>query len=420
MQHILFVCTNNAGRSQITEALFRQAYGDDFTVSSAGVDPWPEIHPVGRAMMNRLGYSMEGHVPKHVDTIDFNTVDIVVTLGDPAEQGTRELRQGCRHIHWPLADPARADGTARSEAVFEETHGWIEAQISKLIKQLSIRTPIRDAHWLLGTCTCVFRSQPGGFQPHQHIPLLSRHGFRSIELTCYFEGRDFDNTCQAKRDDLRRICSEHGIAINSIHPPETLDLLDDLPEKREHSLAQLAQFIDSTMDLQAVTYPIHLWSHTQSLNDIQGRIEEVTEALEHLCRTRNVQICLETLRSNVSAINNSDLLAILHDTTLALTLDTGHAQISGDLLETLDNSRHILGSLHLHENDGIDDLHRPPNGTHIPWPEFAQSLHRAEYYGPITYEVECDHGEEISTTLHSIVQHYQEHFVPLLSMPSGE
>ena len=46
---VLFVCTGDAGRSQIAQNLFEQVAGKKVTVLSAGVNPWPDLHPVARS-----------------------------------------------------------------------------------------------------------------------------------------------------------------------------------------------------------------------------------------------------------------------------------------------------------------------------------------------------------------------------------
>ncbi|MFC1525780.1 low molecular weight phosphatase family protein [Candidatus Latescibacterota bacterium] len=63
---VLFVCTGNAGRSQMAEATFRHRVGERVRLVSAGVDPWPDLHPMARRLMEERGLDLAGHYPKSV------------------------------------------------------------------------------------------------------------------------------------------------------------------------------------------------------------------------------------------------------------------------------------------------------------------------------------------------------------------
>ena len=118
---ILFICTGNAGRSQMAEAMFRNRYGDKYNVISAGVEPWTSLHPMAMKLMEEDGISLEGHFPKHVRPFLEEDIDVAVTIGDRAEAETGAFRPGTLRLHWPITDPADADGTADSEHVFRRT-----------------------------------------------------------------------------------------------------------------------------------------------------------------------------------------------------------------------------------------------------------------------------------------------------------
>ena len=120
-QKILFICTGNAGRSQMAEAMFRRRHGDKFEVLSAGVEPWQKLHPMAVKLMSEDGISMKGHCPKHVKQYMDDEIDIAVTIGDRAEAETGKFRDRTTRVHWDIKDPADADGTPDSEKVFRHT-----------------------------------------------------------------------------------------------------------------------------------------------------------------------------------------------------------------------------------------------------------------------------------------------------------
>jgi ArsR family transcriptional regulator, arsenate/arsenite/antimonite-responsive transcriptional repressor / arsenate reductase (thioredoxin) len=131
---ILFVCTGNAGRSQIAQALFSRMAGADAAVLSAGVDPWPHLHPVAVRLLRERGIDTTDLHPKHVKSFANTPMDWVVTLGDRARAETPRMGGNPTRLHWDIADPADADGTGREEAVFRQTMAAIEERLSRLLE----------------------------------------------------------------------------------------------------------------------------------------------------------------------------------------------------------------------------------------------------------------------------------------------
>lgn len=128
---VLFVCTGNAGRSQMAEALSKSLYGGKIEASSAGVDPWPDLHPMARKLMAERGDMLVGHFAKHVNTFRDTVFDMVITIGDRALNECPDL-QGTS-IHWAIDDPADADGTPDSETVFRAALKKIEKNLASLL-----------------------------------------------------------------------------------------------------------------------------------------------------------------------------------------------------------------------------------------------------------------------------------------------
>ena len=63
-ENILFVCVENAGRSQMAEAFFRKFAPKRFNVSSAGTTPSSQLHPLVIQVMNEIGINMVSQQPK--------------------------------------------------------------------------------------------------------------------------------------------------------------------------------------------------------------------------------------------------------------------------------------------------------------------------------------------------------------------
>ena len=81
MANALFVCLHNAGRSQMSQALFERAVEGRHGARSAGTTPGDRVHPEVIEVMNELGIDLSERVPKLLTTEDANWADAVVTMG---------------------------------------------------------------------------------------------------------------------------------------------------------------------------------------------------------------------------------------------------------------------------------------------------------------------------------------------------
>jgi arsenate reductase (thioredoxin) len=124
----LFVCLHNAGRSQMSEALFARAAGGRHEARSAGTTPADRVHPEVIAVMDELGIDLSGRRPRKLSREDAEWGDVVVTMGCGDEC---PYIPGKRYLDWNLADPK---GQA-VEAV-RATRDEIERRVRALVEEL--------------------------------------------------------------------------------------------------------------------------------------------------------------------------------------------------------------------------------------------------------------------------------------------
>lgn len=102
MKKVLFVCVENACRSQLAEAISNSFYGYALEASSAGSRPAEIINPKAISSLLRIGLHIETNQPKNVKTFENNHFDYVVTMG---------CGDKCPHIpgakmfDWQIPDP---------------------------------------------------------------------------------------------------------------------------------------------------------------------------------------------------------------------------------------------------------------------------------------------------------------------------
>ena len=102
MAHVLFVCLHNAGRSQMSAALFERAADGRHAASSAGTTPAERVHPEVVEVMRELGIDLSDRKPQLLTYALAEQADVVVTMGCG---DACPYIPGKRYIDWELADP---------------------------------------------------------------------------------------------------------------------------------------------------------------------------------------------------------------------------------------------------------------------------------------------------------------------------
>jgi arsenate reductase len=125
MAHVLFVCLHNAGRSQMSQALFERAAAGRHSASSAGTTPAERVHPEVVAAMRELGIDLAGRTPKKLTVEAAGQADVVVTMGCGDEC---PYIPGKRYIDWDLRDPK---GLSPAEVTA------IRDEIAELVRELA-------------------------------------------------------------------------------------------------------------------------------------------------------------------------------------------------------------------------------------------------------------------------------------------
>ena len=126
-RHVLFVCTHNAGRSQMAAALLAHLGGPSFVVDSAGTAPADALNPAVVAAMLEVGIDLRDNEPTLLTPEALHEADLVITLGvDSAEL------PGSHYIDWDFPDPAGS----RLEIV-RPIRDAIKARVLALIGELN-------------------------------------------------------------------------------------------------------------------------------------------------------------------------------------------------------------------------------------------------------------------------------------------
>jgi arsenate reductase (thioredoxin) len=131
MPEVLFVCTHNAGRSQMAAVLTAALSGDRVHVRSAGTTPADEINPVVVQAMEEIGLDLSQEFPKPLNDDVVQAADVVVTMGCG---DACEVYPGKRYLDWELGDPA-----GQPLAVVREIRDEIRRRVESLLRELDIQ-----------------------------------------------------------------------------------------------------------------------------------------------------------------------------------------------------------------------------------------------------------------------------------------
>jgi arsenate reductase len=124
----LFVCLHNAGRSQMSQALFDRAAGGRHTALSAGTTPGERVHPEVIEVMRELDIDLSDRVPRALTRALAEQADVVVTMGCGDEC---PYIPGKRYVDWELEDPK-----GRPVEEVRATRDNIDRRVRALVEEL--------------------------------------------------------------------------------------------------------------------------------------------------------------------------------------------------------------------------------------------------------------------------------------------
>lgn len=135
--NILFLCTGNSCRSQIAEG-WAKWYGRPlFEIESAGIETHGK-NPRALAVMKEVGVDISSQESTKVTDDMLAQTDLVVTVCGHADEHCPVLPQGTKKEHWPLEDPAKAQGT--EEEIMEQfraSRDDIKVGVKELLQRLN-------------------------------------------------------------------------------------------------------------------------------------------------------------------------------------------------------------------------------------------------------------------------------------------
>ncbi|KZS73595.1 phosphotyrosine protein phosphatase [Mycobacterium kansasii] len=127
---VLFLCTHNAGRSQMALGFFTHLAGDRAVAWSGGSEPGDDINPAAIQAMAEVGIDITGEFPKPWTDEIVQAADVIVTMGCG---DACPMFPGRRYENWELPDPA-----GQSLEAVRPIRDEVEKRVRRLLDQLDV------------------------------------------------------------------------------------------------------------------------------------------------------------------------------------------------------------------------------------------------------------------------------------------
>lgn len=218
--------------------------------------------------------------------------------------------------------------------------------------------------------------------------------------TALFEKNHFEFETYLK--EQKKATQNAGIEIYQAHgpwrwPPKDASVLD-----REERLEKMIRSIEGAAILGCNKLVIHpLMPYTiEDEEHKKGTYDINLEFMRKLCNAgqkNGVVVCLENmpmLKFSLGSISEIfEFVKIINSDYFKVCLDTGHCTMfemsPGDGVRML--GKEYLYSLHIHDNNGLSDLHNTPFNGVIDWNDFGHALYEIGYQGVISLECQVSH-----------------------------
>jgi len=135
---VFFVCTHNAARSQMGEALLRRHADDRFEISSAGFHP-TAVHPLTHRALSEVGIDSAALRAKPATEFlgKARLKYAIIVCGDEEPNCPRIFPFTLHTLHWPFDDPTKAEGAPEARLQeFRRVRDEIDAQIRTWLRDL--------------------------------------------------------------------------------------------------------------------------------------------------------------------------------------------------------------------------------------------------------------------------------------------
>ena len=226
-------------------------------------------------------------------------------------------------------------------------------------------------------------------------------GFTLLEICSFPDHLPYYNHEAVKRarDEIDKL----GMEAFSFHAPfaDEIDITALDPGKRQHALEALLSACDAAAILGARHIVIHPGPEREGKPPVEELYQRMRNAAEVLstvathCRKLGLLLLMENMLPHLLFGHTSDILYMLgaiKETNVGTCLDTGHANLSGELFNVVHKMSGHLRMIHANDNNGDRDAHLVPGEGNIDWTRIVQELANVNFRGTVILELAGGEG----------------------------
>ena len=223
-----------------------------------------------------------------------------------------------------------------------------------------------------------------GFDPIDALDTAATVGLDYVEI--YAEGPDWRDGILGRPQQFRTQLDSRDLGVHA-HLPFPIDLGSPFKEIQDGAVSTIERYISDVADLGAEKAVLHLsapshYAANQSLADRRPVLRERAQQVTSIGEAYDVEVCAENLPS--SAFSIDEFATLLDDTDISMTLDTGHAILSGwdeqEIATFITDYDDRISHVHLNDNRATTEGWRDED-EHLPFGagsiDFAQILRPA-------------------------------------------
>ena len=235
-----------------------------------------------------------------------------------------------------------------------------------------------------------------------HLVEIAAHGFETVEI--YATRTHFDYHDEQAVMEVEAHLRNAGLGAHALHAPTTESYREGVwgpsysiahgdETARKHAVHETAVAIRAASRLHAPLVVLHPGiPAAQQPSAKDNRTDAFVRSVEELhavAEPLGVRLALEVIPSRLG--DAQSLVDLLEDALdleqLGLCLDTGHANILGDVSEAVEIAGGYVIATHVHDNDGRADSHQVPFTGAIDWPTVLMAFRKIGYEGTWMFEL---------------------------------
>lgn len=229
-----------------------------------------------------------------------------------------------------------------------------------------------------------------GMDHRTAIRKAGEFGFDFVEVM--MDGATERRRLAENEAEIRSLLDEHDLAM-LVHLPFRLDIGSPFEHVREGAVRELEEAIRTAADLKAEKGVVHAssnaWPPAWNHSTIHTHILDSLRRLDEFGAERDFELCVENVVNEFFDIHDFD--SLFEETDASMTVDTGHARISGmdstELATFVGDRADRISHFHLNDTRVPEDEHLPFGSGTIEFDRILDALKREDWSGTLSLEV---------------------------------